>query len=453
MPTIRHTINDLQGVLTRLHVLGLEVEELIKELTFSQISQELRAIGLFEGIEHSTPNPSFLDRLLKHAEGKFAMAKYLMLNPGPAGSTPFRLAETIYDEPRRHSRYKSVFFEAGSTIAYVVGAYAKALRAAHSSASKVDDPLSINLAPGAISGITNNLFALTALADLVDSISPVPGESLTKYYGFFPFSDKPDGPQVSSSEAEEVLAAWLDEARNWTALSQRVRECDVVFATCSNFSFLAGPLVGSRANALAKHAILSGSVGGSTEAILLLDFSKLVPISDAPERIKSRTRIELSAPTENCFCVFPISKNLRSGFRGARRSFDQGSWHASWWSKPKTAICRLAEKSMLFKGMAGTIDGAAWLEKCPGLRVLIGLPDNSDVRSACHDVIKQECRLAETICPGLKFQVLDLMTARDYGVVEVVIDSRDISETSAREKSENDEPDDDFSMGNNEPHS
>jgi hypothetical protein len=186
-------------------------------------SATLYDLHLLEGVERASAQ--FITRLVnEHPKEKANIAECAVEHYHERGLT------SAVDAGSNVNSIPKYFYESGSVIAYIVGKLAQELAQRASN-------------PPRMSALTNNLAALTALAGLIEDVRCIKGRFDPKYYALLPFEEEP------------TLQQLVDETHEFYALVSEVRRCDHVFAACSSFSFIYGPIVGTRANALTKRAI------------------------------------------------------------------------------------------------------------------------------------------------------------------------------------------------------
>jgi hypothetical protein len=260
-----------------------------------------------------------------------------------------------HDDARKS--INTLFFESGSTICPVIGEYAMALA----------DPLQGSIVrPQTV--LTNNMFALTALVNLVDSVIPIEGSFRTRYFGFFPFAEKEDAPLLDNTTRNRQL--WTEEALAYSRLKSAIDQCDVVIATCSNFSFLAGPLVGRRANAITKHAMYVGK-NRRHEFVVMFHFEKIIPIAKDVKGMQS--------PKNTCYCVFPIPEKASVRFKGSAINH----WHDDWINNRhnhiaaefSNGVSQLANPKSLPSAISDVDFKRSWFDCGEHVRLLISLPE------------------------------------------------------------------------------
>lgn len=349
-----------------------QLAALSKTIPLDRALERLRALGLLEGIEHQI-GTEFLRRLEEKTEQKKALANYL--TRGLSGSGFPSLLDQ--DNPAR-----SIFFESGSTIAYVIGEYARML----SEPFKTDGPT----APNGGHVLTNNLFALTALAGVIEHVAPVSGNLLTKYFGFFPSAEEGQHPD-KSTEPSEHKRRWIREIKGYQRLREDMKDCTHVVATCSNFSFLAGPLVGSRGNALAKHAIYTGK-SCSSELAVCLHFEKLIPVHLCD--------FAMQGPKAECFCVFPGLSNGDLAATKIAEKLVEGNWHLRWLRRAKTATGELFQASGNHHAiLKNSWFATKWAEEAAGTRILISLPSESPDKAVAW--LRKELDVVNPLIEGI----------------------------------------------------
>ncbi len=148
-----------------------------------------------------------------------------------------------------NSKFK-VFIESGSTTAGLGPAWVNYLGSNKEIGTKVEF-------------LTNNLFVLNALVGPSHSVAVTPGPLLEKYLAFIPFSDKEyifedekDKREIAAEDQKKIIAKMVEELQEYNELLRLLSTCDKIYMATSEFGFLAGPFVGSRSNAIFKHAVL-----------------------------------------------------------------------------------------------------------------------------------------------------------------------------------------------------
>jgi hypothetical protein len=272
-------------------------KEYVTTASFGKNLQDLGQLGLLDGIMPSHLNSAGMGRLTKSRAEKTALADFVFKECGLKEIVDAH-SRMLIRGPQEHPEPDSrrLFLESGSSIAYPIGVLAKSLSKVYEqcrSSGRDQQWISDRLLSNYI--LTNNVLGLTALAGLASTIVPIQGRLDIAYVGLFPF-----GNHIPSSSD-----GWLDEIDSFVTLMGQIAKTDLVYTTCSNYSLLVGPLVGSRSNALVKRAIHSGRElwkGEDKKAYyLLLDYTKLVPIESVPHTHS----FKLNTPKEHCFQVFP----------------------------------------------------------------------------------------------------------------------------------------------------
>jgi len=359
-----------------LDMLLRSVHSLIDVLPIAAALRPVQDHYLLQGLLFAQAEIQFFQRLRKQSEQKRVLAEYSMRQC----ELQEQLQAFQKGEPPTLNR---VFFESGSTIAHLIGMFANALSKAQRKRSAVDggdpEPLQSTI-------VTNNLTAVTALAGLVANLEPVQGRLSMKYFGFFPFSEDDQNPN------------WRQEGKRFNLLAEDIETCDSVFATCSNFSFLAGPIVGGRDNCLTKRSMYSGAARWDDhlkrQFYLVFHFQKLVPLFNSGPR-------KFESPQQSCGCVFsPPSKDLGDAITRWRFAQDQddpvnsnefdGSWHDRF--RELSAKDRRSDNIIQFpveKFEEATSQNRVrvphelsqpwleWLKYSIGLNILISLPEEN----------------------------------------------------------------------------
>lgn len=332
-----------KDITPHLEDLAAELSQLAKQIGLSAALEKLKSFGFFAGIEDA--NSEFMKRLTEESEEKQALARFLTRGDDHLDRAFPSLIWT-------REQGNAVFFESGSTIAHIVGEYARRLHNDYAPSTAIPKRV-----------VTNNLFVLTALSDLVSNVAPIAGDLVTKYFGFFPAAEKDFAPNTLAME--DRRKRWYREFVGYNRLMEDVEGCTRIYATCSNFSFLAGPLVGSRGNAIAKHAIFSG-VERSAELTICFHFKKLIASGD---RHPSH-----ADPKSVCFSVFPFDQLAK--FKAAYKATD--GWHEHWSNnKCPSGVAEMHQALIDFPDLPPTKPPIAlneWLAVCERMRILISLP-------------------------------------------------------------------------------
>lgn len=387
----------LHRIQQKLNEIAVYLGKVANHLPLNIALDHLRDLGLLEGMDNEIQNSEFLRRLKEHPEEKQAIAAFLN-REAVDGGFPSLLWDSF--------PYRRMFFESGSTIAFPIGEFARRLAA--------DDQIQLGYrAP--IEVLTNNLFALTALANLVKSVAPVNGSLVTKYYGFFTSAEENEHP---NSETEPALRAklWKKEVEGYRRLRDDVAECDVILATCSNFSFLAGPLVGSRGNAIAKHAIYTGKHPEAQLAVAL-HFEKLIGMTGNP------IDIPMQAPKKECYCVFPLSESKRKKLADTIHQLEERNWHHHWGKGAKVAAIEVLEAAADHHLVLKQSEFAdTWIEKAAGNRLLVGLPhDNLAVALSWIQREVDHANRALSPVHRVGYQINEKVNPFESKVVEILI--------------------------------
>jgi hypothetical protein len=266
---------------------------LLDVLPIATTLRPMQKYNLLQGLLHAQSEALFFERVATEPEQKQAVARYAYDKGG------------LKDEVRRFldnrpPALRRLFFESGSTIAHLVGHFAVQVSDVQRTRYQAQPTVSVSCkqeeesAPPLMQSavITNNLTGVTALAGLVEQLEPIQGRLSLKYLGFFPFSET------------ESTIDWQNEGRRYSLLADDIESCDAVFATCSNFSFLGGPIVGTRANCLTKRSMYSGAERWDSAVAknfyVLFHFEKIVPLVNAfPD-----SQLVFDVPKKRCGCVF-----------------------------------------------------------------------------------------------------------------------------------------------------
>jgi hypothetical protein len=411
------------------------------ELAFPKIVQELvflaealpvawsiisgQRLGIYQGVLFGQEVGSkFFRRLEDGPAQKSLLGEYCLKKCGLG-----RIAEHLGDSKCEQGR---LFFESGSTIAYVIGKFALALSNRRDSyisnmtrTGGSGTLASIRASAPALpaSVITNNLIGITALSGLVTDVEPVQGRLDLKYYGFFPFGDDTPADRITLHR----------EGLRYQNLADDVNQCSDVFATCSAFSFLLGPLVGSHANCVAKSAMYAGSHRWSPNDykrfFLCFNFEKLVPLVDDYDQ-----QLYLAEP-QQCSQVFlppgPESiKGLKSWLKqNANLAPLRNQWHDDILFNKKTIEIPISEmltnlKNHKMKHSLLCESWFGWLGGGSGVNTLIALPAGETRGPAAAFLLREIDRINQIVGYtdwGFKYVVENLATVSDDGVAHVVI--------------------------------
>jgi hypothetical protein len=381
--------------------------------------------GLLTGIHDSPFNQA---RLAEGTELKQALAGYCLQKVFQADLDQFQRPGPNSDGGE--SRRQRLFFESGTTIAFIIGRLALAIDEARQARGRADRehglPASTPpLFPATVE--TNSFIGQTALAGLVEQMTPLHGHLELKYYGHLPFDDVVNtglSPVDRAARLEEEYASF----RNVRAV---VGGCDRVFATCSAFSFLFGPLVGSRANCLTKTAMYAGALSGSGNGrrfYLCLHYNKIVPgvrRAVAVGATEPATAV-LHRPERRCQSVFPLpqraeieawaDKRQRSvaGQAAEPYLFDR-DWHGAVLAgkvpvavaiKGFQADCRTFDTPVV----DFSLTWLDWVCGHPGLRLLIAYPEGD---KSAWALISREVTAANEVLSHLRKPVRLHLTPTD----------------------------------------
>jgi len=141
---------------------------------------------------------------------------------------------------------KHIFIESGSTLALMSAKLAKLFR----------DSLHW---PKVLS---NNFLTLTALP--IGKTRITPGYLGLGYLAFLDFEHfvRPERQKETREDFREITAEQKSaDARAFRALDRMICTMDVIYMAASDFGFLIGPLVGSRANAIFKYCLINNTAG------------------------------------------------------------------------------------------------------------------------------------------------------------------------------------------------
>jgi len=354
------------------------LEGLLRSVPASELFIETSGMHLYEGLAASPQVPQFLERLRKHVPEKTAVAKYAM--------EKFLSVElNSWDLQANENRSKGTFFfESGSTIAYLIGALAEGIAGKLTDSATTKSPAHQAWArrfPYTV--VTNNFFGLTAFTELVWAVKPTPGSLSTKYYGFLPFYEN----SPAHLSVEEAKRQKNREVENYSILERVIGRCQKIFATCSNFSLIAGPIVGERANALTKHVIHS-SRSPDVAVIEMFDYSKYVPIAEVDTE-------GLEGPKPQCNCVFAPPEWACNDEILTKTGSD--SWHARYARKDfdKFPILERRGNEPYFGEVSHQM--SSWYSKARDTDVLVGLPHDDGRATDFRDLLIQECESANAI--------------------------------------------------------
>jgi hypothetical protein len=379
-----------------------EIFRAVKKTLAGFGNMEARDFGLYTGLEHKSADSQFWERVHTETEQKKALAEYLTRRDLDDGAFSLCWPGRV-----EHAEApKQVFFESGSTICPLIGSYAQILDDTSPDARELQPPETV---------LTNNMYALTALVNLVKRVVPVQGSFLTKYFGFFPFGEDvpPEKPP------NECVRLWREEGIAYTRLKNGIGDSDLVYATCSNFSFLAGPLIGGRANAITKNAMYVGK-NKEQRFVLLFHFEKIIPITKAPA--------EMSQPKDRCRCALARPKNLKGML--AKKKVSQ--WHGRW------AAGELHNEADDFSsglesfsppGGAGPLSIAdfakPWLELAEGVHIVISLPSTEKLNyEKAFKWLSEEVQRAEELAQlwqPLRYKLPDEDAVYATGVVDIEV--------------------------------
>lgn len=398
-------------------------QSLIDVLPVAATLRPIQDYSLLQGLLFTQSESQFFRRLTKEADQKQSLAKYCLDNC-ELGTEVRKFLDQ--EEPG----LRRLFFESGSTIAHCIGLFAKKLsNAQHKRLASIGTPVPTL----GSTVVTNNLTGVTALAGLVKELEPVQGRLSLKYFGFLPFSE---------NDAE---SDWRQEGKRFNLLADDVESCDAVFATCSNFSFLGGPIVGGRDNCLAKRAMYCGAEKWDDHVrrqfYLLFHFEKTVPIVNtySPE-------ISFEEPQPTCGCVFaPPSVAVGEAISKWRFSHDESNpissdaFDGTWHDEIRSLAVNGRRSSNKIRIPIEKFDEAIsahrvriphklrtswieWLQDSLGINILISLPRAcADKALKCIDVeVSRANEVLRTAATGIEFQIENRETAVSELVVHVV---------------------------------
>ncbi len=351
------------------------------------------AFGFYDGlIEGLTTSRQHDDRFVSGQAEKMAIANYCLTTPVLGSALKNFVASLTEGTVRNPQLRATVFFESGTTISYVAGRLAKFLREeTNQGTPRLPMPITV---------ITNNLICITALAKLVESVLPTHGRLEYKYFGFLACEDTVPSDRINLAR----------EHANYSALVESIKNCQSVFATCSRFSFILGPLVGSRANCLTKCAMYQGASGWSRnegkEFFLCFHFGKIVPFVSA----LSETELRFESPDNKCQYVFPPEtikavdrmswqRNLQNHLKKKSNCDFQlePNWHLDAMENHGSEKVPLEDvnkhcitHTLNLYGRLSTWRG--WIQNNPTCHLLIALPPMSINEAIAH--LKEELALA-----------------------------------------------------------
>jgi hypothetical protein len=361
--------DDVQNYLvSHPHVLVAALEAAINRyheaLPVAEQILDLVRLGVLAGLIPRHQVVQFLVRLSEGADEKQRLAEFCL-------SRLNKLIRTAEDGKQFIQKGRH-FFECGSTIAYLIGALARLIEE-KGPGKPLPHP----------EVLTNNLLSLTAFIGLIERVEHLRGRLDPKYFGFLPFRD--EDPEDGDGE---------DEAAKVEEIVREIKQCSSAFVTCSNFSFLAGPVVGSRANALVKRSIHYGKQMWGREAnhsyFLLFHFAKIIPILPPVEQGEDQC---FDRPKLRCRPVFAAPQRLSlppkasEAFKpvsaaGPDAAVDGPTWHHYLLAANKVIRCPAAELDEKIKQhdrenhRPYPLDlGGTWIDDLSqGTRILIGLP-------------------------------------------------------------------------------
>jgi hypothetical protein len=422
-------VDALQATINKYHEL----------LPIARQIEALVRLGVLAGLVPQHQVVRFLKRLREGEDEKRRLATYAL---GHFIVKPTAEKDTIR-LPKR------VFFESGSTIAYLIGALAQWIE----ENPGLPRPLVLPEVQ------TNNLLSLTAFVGLIDCVEHLRGRLYPKYLGFLPFEDDDPGDEDDDDE---------DEAKIVMEIVDGIRTCSAVFVTCSNFSFLAGPVVGSRANALMKRSIHYGKQVAEKKPTycLMFHFSKIIPIHwpegaeqpDIFDKPKLTCRRVFAAPQGLALPPQPEQQqwlrehskredSKREDSEQADIFVDGSTWHQHLVMPEKTIVScpseglneRIKQQDYINHREYPLDLAGAWIDELSrDTHILIALPRNGaddplpDGFNRAYDMLKSEINAATQIirssrhqktAAGDKYEIatqLDQLEHTD-GVVEILV--------------------------------
>jgi hypothetical protein len=353
----------MTGDLAAISDLLEQVRLSLDRLNGQTSSDSLRVSGFYTGIYEGELAKLFFKRLESDSEGKQCLSDFL-LREWDRGDKEF--IEGISWNP-----IKKMFCESGTTFAKLISDFTR--------------PENRSKLPRECH--TNNLLVETAWVNIVKDVFVEPGRFIAKYYGLFPFAD-------TANEADVEYEAW-----GYDGVSRSVASSDVVLATCSRFSFVAGPVVGSRANAIFKNAMFSKASEKKT-FVLMLDFSKIIAFSAAPDGLTFKK-------PKDCICELP-----RSGHEYPEVPAIS-PWHKQWHDK------KVPQADELVTGYR--LKARSWIDVLPDIKILIALPEQK--WKLAYDFLKEEVAAAQRyLNDEYKHLVLELSdepSAKKWKVAQV----------------------------------
>ncbi|MCG3132730.1 MAG: hypothetical protein FLDDKLPJ_03596 [Phycisphaerae bacterium] len=380
-----------------------KIDDLISELHLLKTNRQqgrlfskAMELKLLHGLARSQESSRFIDRLQVEPEQKYLIAEFVKNN----------LIEYELRRSDMNGATPTLFFESGSTTANLIGVmaeyFANETEGADEESSSGCMPLNIK---------TNNLFALTAFATLVKNVETTSGPLMAKYYAFLPFGDN----QPKNEDEQR------SDAMSHGNLQAAFRMCSAIIATCSNFSLLGGPLVGSRANALFKHALHTHRAT-SGRFLELFHFQKLIP-SDAGNEL-TFSQLCKSAPPDHhkCMWVFCEPNRKRSDLLLSNKSIAN---HTSKYLKgelhnqtPVHGLGNWAQGETV-----SPIQGwqTPWIDRTGGTDIFIGLIPGSERQCAAfvaHEVEFANQKLKSAGC-SQSYMIQNMTNAERNGVLHL----------------------------------
>lgn len=350
-----------------------DVERMIETLRFflkNAVSiHHIRAfldLHLLAGIEQSSKD--FIKRITddhpveKYNIAEAAVKKYFAdIGGSPASSSD---VTPSFQPSIRLPRY---FYESGSVVGFITGKLAQEIIGGNDRLLQC-------------CALTNNLLALTALAGLVKDVYSIKGRFDPKYFALLPFKETPVGPDI------------IDETHDFSTLRTEIERCDRVFAACSSFSFVFGPLVGTRDNALTKRAMYEGLLRWKNDTLIKKKFvlafqvQKIVPFS----RLSDDGNYGMREHGLGCFAVMapPNRDQLTSMYKAWCSNLSDAKptevprlkWHEQHLSGKKAPSTALRDFQQAYKNPDANGDqpnlDRTWLDVAHRVELLIGLPGN-----------------------------------------------------------------------------
>lgn len=408
------------------------VNKLTQLIEAIPIAAKLGAIqqwNLLQGLLYEQSEILFFQRMEEQKDLKQQLATYCLKQCGLRNEADrFRMGEP--------PTIRSVFLESGSTIAHLIGKFAELVHTAQrergeqnrvagsNSVSCGGTPLQMELVVN-----TNNLTALTALAGMIRDIEPTQGWLSFKYFGFLPFAN------------DDKDSDWSKEGRRFITLSGDIASSDLVFATCSSFSLVMGPLVGSRANSITKRAMYCGVEAWGEDVkrtfYLLFHINKYVTFAS-----QRPGEVDFDPPEQHCSVVFMRpNERTRKAIKEWPNDYSSSDnrprvYKASWHERAindddvvQEPIKRFDDKTKTRVLIPNELT-TTWLDWCERLvrrkvRILIALPNVHQIATWSRDFLVSEVKEVNVLLEKGKFAfryiVVNEATATDDRVVEIEV--------------------------------